>query len=110
MIEDVRKLKSQISELQNGLSSIMTGIDSLIEPIIDLELIDDETTDVMVDMQNNWEDMQEATRRAALKRVHDIAIENIKAEKLRLEAMEEGEPEIYEPHIENGTPRTLYEE
>ena len=64
----------------------------------------------MVDMQNNWEDMQEATRRAALKRVHDIAIENIKAEKLRLEAMEEGEPEIYEPHIENGTPRTLYEE
>jgi hypothetical protein len=82
----------------------MTGIDSLIETIVDLELDEDE------DMKNNWEDMQEATRRAALKRVHDIAIENIKAEKLRLEAMEEGEPEIYEPHIENGTPRTLYEE
>ena len=54
--------------------------------------------------------MEEATKKAALKRVHDMAMENIRAEQLRQVAMEEGEPEFHEPHIENGTPRTLYEE
>jgi hypothetical protein len=97
----------------------MTGVNSFVETLKDLELDEEPRTQVSIvdnelevieDMQNNWEDMEEATKKAALKRVHDMAMENIRAEKLRQEAMEEGEPEFHEPHVENGTPRTLYEE
>jgi hypothetical protein len=97
----------------------MTGVNSFVETLKDLELDEEPRTQVSIvdnelevieDMQNNWEDMEEATKKAALKRVHDMAMENIRAEQLRQEAMEEGEPEFHEPHVENGTPRTLYEE
>ena len=104
MMEEVKKIRAQIKELNNGLSELMTGVDSFVETLKDLELDEED------DMKNNWEDMEEATKKAALKRVHDMAMENIRAEQLRQEAMEEGEPEFHEPHIENGTPRTQYEE
>lgn len=103
MMEEVRKIRAQIKELSSGLSELMTDVNSFIEDLKDLELDEEE------DMKNNWEDMEDATRKAALKRAHDMSLERIKAEKLRQDTLED-EPEFYEPHIENGTPRTLYEE
>ncbi len=81
----------------------MTGVNSFIETLKDLELDESE------DMKNNWEDMEEATRKAALKRARDISLKHIRDEKIRQDTLQD-EPQFYEAHEENGTPRTLYEE
>ena len=104
MIEEIKKIKAQIKELQIGLLGIMTGVDSFVEDLKDLELLDEEPK-----LNQNWEDMEEATKNAALKRARDIMKKDIQAEKIRQNTLED-EPCIIEVHEENGTPRTLYEE
>ena len=78
------------------------------EPRTQVSILNNEL-EVIVDMQNNWEDMEEDTKQAALKKMRDSMKADIQAEKIRQDTLED-EPQFYETHEENDTPRTLYEE
>ena len=126
MKRELEQIRKRIDNLLSESRSLYMEMASLTCTLEDLDVIDNDRclhgshrmsncSDCYEEMlegerlKQNWENMEEATKKAALKRARDIMKKDIQAEKIRQDMLQD-EPEFYEAHEENGTPRTLYEE